>query len=70
MNPAYWDFGKNEPKPQCLNRDWLEILIAERTKTYTEKILELTAMRRDFTAKSLIEKVNTKNQLKNIGDMF
>jgi integrase len=27
-------------------------------------------MRRDFTAKSLIEKVNTKNQLKNVGDMF
>jgi hypothetical protein len=60
MNPAYWDFGKNEPKPQCLNRDWLKMLIAEWTKAYTEKILKLTAMRRDFTAKSLIEKVNTK----------
>ena len=28
LNPAHWDFSKNEPKTDCPNREYIEMLIA------------------------------------------
>ena len=60
LNPAYWDFSKNEPKADCPNREYIEMLIADKIKEYSAKIIELKATNQEFTSTSLVEKVNVK----------
>lgn len=55
--PEYWDFSKNQPKADCPNREYIEMLIAEKIKEYSAKIIELKATNQEFTATSLVEKV-------------
>ena len=60
LNPAHWDFSKNEPKADCPNREYIEMLIADKIKEYSAKIIELKATNQEFTSTSLVEKVNVK----------
>lgn len=68
--PKYWDFKANKPTAKCPNKEYLEKLIAEKTKAYTDKILELKALEQEFTATTLSEKVNCPTKLKTVGDVF
>lgn len=61
VNPAHWDFVKNQPKAECPNREYIEILIADKIKEYSAKIIELKATNQEFTSTSLVEKVSTKH---------
>ncbi|GHT29747.1 hypothetical protein AGMMS49574_07350 [Bacteroidia bacterium] len=70
VNPAYWDFTKNKPKYNCPNKEQLEKLIAEKLKAYTNTIVELKAMDKEFTASTLIEKVHKPTKLKTVNDVF
>ena len=60
VNPAHWDFSKNEPKADCPNHEYIEMLIADKIKEYSAKIIELKATNQEFTSTSLVEKVNVK----------
>ncbi len=57
VNPVHWDFSKNEPKADCPNREYIEMLIADKIKEYSAKIIELKATNQEFTSTSLVEKV-------------
>lgn len=70
INPVLWDFKTNKPTSKCPNREFLIKLIAEKTKAYTDKILELKAMEKDFTATTLVEKVTNPIKVKTVGDVF
>lgn len=70
INPASWDFKANKPAKNCPNREYIEKLIAEKAKAYTDKIIELKAMEKEFTATTLVEKVNNPIKLKTVGDVF
>lgn len=70
LDPKYWDFKANKPISKCPNKEYIEKVIAEKTKAYTDKILELKAMEREFTATTLAEKVNNPVKLKIVGDVF
>ncbi|NDV80102.1 site-specific integrase [Dysgonomonas sp. 511] len=70
INPKYWDFDKNQPKRNCPNKEQILQLITERSKEYTEQIIELKTIKRDFTAKSLFEKVNGATKLKTVQSLF
>ena len=61
VNPAHWDFSKNQPKAECSNREYIEMLIADKIKEYSAKIIELKATNQEFTSTSLVEKVCTKH---------
>lgn len=61
VNPAHWDFSKNEPKVACPNREYIEMLIADKIKEYSAKIIELKVASQEFTSTSLVEKVRTKH---------
>ena len=37
----YWDFGKNQPKPTCPNRELIEKLISNKISEVKSKIVEL-----------------------------
>lgn len=70
INPVLWDFKTNKPTSKCPNREFFIKLIAEKTKAYTDKILELKAMEKDFTATTLVEKVTNPIKVKTVGDVF
>ena len=61
VNPTYWDFSKNQPKTECPNREYIEMLIADKIKEYSAKIIELKATNQEFTSTSLVEKVSVKH---------
>jgi len=70
IHPDFWDFKKNEPKRNCPNREAIQRLIIEKMKEYTDKIIDLKVEKREFTAKSLIDKVNTPVKRMNVNDLF
>ncbi len=57
VNPEHWDFSKNQPKAECPNREYIEMLIADKIKEYSAKIIELKATNQEFTSTTLVEKV-------------
>ena len=57
LNPENWDFSQNIPKQDCPNKEYLEILIADKIKEYNSKIIELKANNQEFTSTTLVEKV-------------
>lgn len=71
VNSENWDFSKNQPKAECPNREYIELLIADKLKEYSAKIIELKATNQEFTSTTLIEKVcvNRVNR-KTVGDLF
>lgn len=70
INPIYWDFTKNAPKPQCPNKEALTTLITQKLHAYSEQIMESKAMDRDYTASTLVEKVSKPSKLKTVGEVF
>lgn len=70
VNPAYWDFNRNAPKPQCPNKEYIDSLIGQKVQEYSAQIIELKSMSRDFTATSLVEKVSKPNKIKTVGEVF
>ena len=56
--PKYWDFKANKPTSKCPNKEYIERLIAEKVKVYTDKVIEFKSQEKEFTATSLLEKVN------------
>ncbi|WP_336526346.1 site-specific integrase, partial [Bacteroides acidifaciens] len=57
VNPDHWDFSQNRPKGDCPNREYIELLIADKIKEYSAKIIELKATNQVFTSTTLVEKV-------------
>ena len=71
VNPTHWDFSKNQPKTECPNREYIEMLIADKIKEYSAKIIELKTTNQEFTSTSLVEKVSVKHtNRKTVADVF
>lgn len=70
INPAHWDFEKNLPKRNCPNRENLLRLITNKTKAYQDEILEMKIENKDFTAKSLVDKISNPTKRKTVGELF
>ena len=70
VNPKFWDFEKEQPKANCPNREQILRIIAEQTKVFSEKILEYKVENKEFTAKSLVEKVTNPIKAKTVKDVF
>jgi len=70
IHPDFWDFKKNQPKTHCPNRVAIQRLITERIKEYTDKAIDLELEKKDFTAKSLINKVNNPTKRQTVSELF
>ena len=70
IHPKYWDFKANKPTPKSPNKEYIEKVIAEKMKAYTDKVLELKAMEKDFTATTLAEKVHKSSKVKTVQEVF
>ena len=65
-----WDFSKNRLKDSHPNKDEIEKLITRTISTLKEKIIELKAEQQDFTAQSLLDRLNSSTAKKTVGDIF
>jgi len=48
--PQFWDFTKNQPKKNCPNKAYIEKIIADKSSEFAERIIELKAEKKEFTA--------------------
>ncbi len=65
-----WNFDKNQPKRNCPHRDAILRLITEKTKEYQDQLIELKIENKEFTAKSLVEKITRPTKRKTVGELF
>ena len=68
--PQYWDFEKNKPRRNCPNKDFINTLISDKIKEFTDQLIEFKSESKEFTATKLIEKVNSPNTKKTIGEFI
>lgn len=68
--PSLWDFKQNKPTRKCPNKEYIERLIAEIVKVYTDKVIEFKSQEKEFTATSLMEKVNKPVKRKTVQEVF
>lgn len=68
--PKYWDFKANKPTSKCPNKEYIERLIAEKVRVYTDKVIEFKSQEKEFTATSLMEKVNKPVKRKTVQEVF
>lgn len=65
-----WDFSKNRLKDSHPNKDEIEKLITRTISIIKEKIIELKAEQQDFTAQSLLDRLNSSSTKKTVGEIF
>lgn len=70
VKPENWDFENNRPKDTCPDKDVLESLISNKISEVRSKIVELKAGAKDFSATTLIEKVQHKTSTETVDDLF
>ena len=70
VKPEHWDFENNRPKEICPDKEMLESLISNKISEVRSKIVELKAGDKEFSATSLIEKVQHKTQPVTVGELF
>lgn len=58
INPMYWDFVKGRLKRTCPNHDYIQSAITEHIRMYSTHVIELQTTQQDFTASSLVDKLN------------
>lgn len=60
LNPQFWDFEKNQLKPKCPNREYLNKIIMDKINSVNEEIIRLHSEKREFTVSSIINSGNRK----------
>ena len=70
MLPQYWDSDKNKPQRHCPNKDMIEKVIAEKSRQYSERVIELISELRECTATRLGEQIDSYSPCRMVGDMF
>lgn len=70
IHPDNWDFTRNEPKPQCPNKELINKIILDKKAEYQKEIIELNAEPKDYTASSLVENKKTKYEPKTVVDFY
>ena len=49
VNPKYWDFKKNEPKPKCPNKEYIQKIILDKQRELQQRMLELNSEQKEYT---------------------
>ena len=69
--PQFWDFTKNQPKKNCPNKAYIEKIIADKSSEFAERIIELKAEKKEFTATTLTEHLTDGTRAKRtVGEVF
>lgn len=66
-----WDFTKNQPKENCLSKAYIEKIIADKSSEFAERIIELKAEKKEFTATTLTERLTESARARRtVGEVF
>ena len=66
----FWNFDKNEPKLTCPNREYINLLIANKRAEYEKEAIKLKSEGRDFTADGLHKKIQSPTITRTVADIF
>ena len=70
VNPTYWDFGRNQPKNNCPNRNLIKQLILKTEMEYQSKLLDKEIKEEEFTASSLIHEQKDEIKAMTVEDFY
>jgi len=70
IDPKFWDFIKNKPKPNCPNGDLIQKVILDKVTEFQKKILELNSNQKDYTTHSLLKEEKPKINSKTVGEFY
>lgn len=70
INPKFWDFKKNQPKPSCPDRELIQKIILDKKAEYQTQILELKTANKNFTVSSLVEHTNRVKTIKTVSEFY
>ena len=70
VKAEHWNFDKNEPKPNCPNREHICLLIASKKAEYEKEAIKLKSEGRDYTADGLHEKIQSPTITRTVADIF
>ena len=70
VKAEHWNFNKNEPKPNCPNKEYINILIANKKKEYETEVIKLKSEDTPFTANSLSDCITNSKKSKTVEDTF
>jgi site-specific recombinase XerD len=65
-----WDFKKEEPKRACVDRDLILKLIDQKKNEYREQILELKTSKKEFSARTVLNKIEKPINNKCVKEFF
>ena len=69
--PQFWDFTKNQPKKNCPNKAYIEKIIADKSSEFAERIIELKAEKKEFTATTQTERLTESTRARRtVGEVF
>jgi len=70
IKPQFWDFKRQQPKPNCPNKELILKIIREKELEFQKEILELNAIQREYTATSLLKSRNSKVLVKTVDEFY
>ena len=68
INPKYWDFTRNKPKPNCPNKEYIQKIILDKQRELQQRMLELNVEQKEYTTTTLLNNENTKFELKTVSE--
>lgn len=70
INPKFWDFTKNKPKPNCPNREYIQKIILDKQAELQQRMLEFNSERKEYTTTTLLNDESKKFELKTVSDFY
>ncbi|MCF2737433.1 site-specific integrase [Bacteroides caecigallinarum] len=70
VKTEHWNFEKNIPKPNCPNREHINILIANKKKEYEAEIVKLKSEDKLFTANTLNDRITSSVKPRTVEETF
>ena len=68
VNPKFWNFKKNEPKPKCPNFEQIQKIILDKKLEIQKKMLEIRADQKEYTASTLL--IKEKHQFFTVSEFY
>ena len=70
INPKFWDFERNRPKPNAPNKELILKIILEKEAEFQKQILEFQSDKKDYTATTLLASKKDNIKTKSVSDFY
>ena len=70
IHPQHWDFDKNSPRKNCPNKQHIQKIVADKLAEYSEQILEMSVIAKDYTASTLVQNTEKSIKIKAVGEFY